>query len=110
MVKLVKDRYSTALDTVYQGWSDSDLKDYLVKNGYMKSDTQKKREELMKMVNDKYSSMSGTINGKAAEYLTWPDARLRAFLREKDYDEQKVIPGDRPGLIRKSSASILEQI
>jgi hypothetical protein len=34
-----------------------------------------------------------------ATYLTWPDARLRAYLREQGVSED-YIPGDRPGLLR----------
>jgi hypothetical protein len=102
MLKLVKDKYSSALDTLYLGWTDSQIKGWLVSNGYIRSDAQKRRDELVKMFNDKYSNLAGAINGRAVEYLTWPDARLRAFLREKDYDEEKVLPGTRAGLIRES--------
>jgi len=101
MVKMVKDSYSTALDTLYMGWSDSQIKDWMVSNGYIKSDVQKRREELLKQFHEKYSGVAGAVNGRAAEYLTWPDARLRAFLRERDFDEKKVIPGDRPGLVQE---------
>jgi len=101
MQKLVKDSYSSALDTLYMGWSDSQIREWMISNGYLKSDAQKRRDELIKTFHEKYSSVSGALNGRAAEYLTWPDARLRAFLREKDYDEQKVIPGDRPGLMQE---------
>jgi hypothetical protein len=34
-----------------------------------------------------------------AAYLTWPDARLRAYLREQGVGEEH-IPGDRPNLLR----------
>ena len=37
---------------------------------------------------------------KVAEYLTWPDARLRAYLREHGVSEE-YLPGDRPGLLRE---------
>ena len=35
-----------------------------------------------------------------AEYLVWPDARLRAYLREHGVSEAH-LPGDRPGLLRE---------
>ena len=36
---------------------------------------------------------------KLAAYLTWPDARLRAYLRQQGVSEE-YIPGDRPSLLR----------
>lgn len=38
-------------------------------------------------------------NARLAAYLTWPDARLRAYLREQGVSED-YIPGDRPSLLR----------
>ena len=38
-------------------------------------------------------------HAKLAADLTWPDARLRAYLREQGVSE-KYIPGDRPSLLR----------
>jgi len=38
---------------------------------------------------------------RTAAYLTWPDARLRAFLREHGVDDNK-LPGSRTGLLRES--------
>ena len=38
-------------------------------------------------------------HAKLAAYLTWPDARLRAYLREQGVSEE-YIPGDRPNLLR----------
>ena len=46
---------------------------------------------LLKRYNDQHA--------KLAAYLTWPDARLRAYLREKGVSEE-YIPGDRPNLLR----------
>lgn len=36
---------------------------------------------------------------KTAAYLAWPDARLRAYLREHGVDETQ-LPGTRTGLLR----------
>jgi len=36
-----------------------------------------------------------------AAYLTWPDARLRAYLRERGISEEH-IPGDRPSLLQET--------
>lgn len=40
-------------------------------------------------------------SARTAAYLTWPDARLRAYLRERGLDDSK-IPGTRTGLLRMS--------
>ena len=38
-------------------------------------------------------------HARLASYLTWPDARLRAYLREQGVSEEH-IPADRPNLLR----------
>jgi hypothetical protein len=68
----------------------------------MRSDAQVKRDELVKAINAKYHDAAT----RGAAYLTWPDARLRAYLRERGVGEG-ALPGSRPGLLRKSSCSSL---
>jgi hypothetical protein len=46
--------------------------------GYMRSDAQVKRDELTHLFKEKYSAVASTI----APYFVWPDARLRAYIRE----------------------------
>jgi hypothetical protein len=41
------------------------------------------------------------VGSKTAAYLTWPDARLRAYLRDHGVSEDKV-PGSRPGLLQET--------
>lgn len=41
--------YSTS-DAVYDAWSDSDLKKWLVDHGVVKSDAQITREKMLKMI------------------------------------------------------------
>ncbi|KAH8828005.1 hypothetical protein DL96DRAFT_1601260 [Flagelloscypha sp. PMI_526] len=88
--RLVSDNYANARDTVWSSWSDSDIRQWLIANGYMKSDAQKTRDELVTMIND-----------KTAAYLTWPDARLRAYLREHGFSEA-ALPSSRPGLLQET--------
>lgn len=40
------------------------------------------------------------VMSRTAAYLAWPDARLRAFLREHDVDDSK-LPGSRTSLLRE---------
>lgn len=42
-----------AKDTVWSGWKDSDMRDWLIKNGYLKSDAKKTREELVELMHSK---------------------------------------------------------
>jgi hypothetical protein len=73
--QLLTDNYHKAKSTVFSGWHDSELRDYLVQHGLVKSDYEAKRDDMIKMVGDKYQATS-------SPYLAWPDARLRAYLRD----------------------------
>ncbi|ELU37734.1 Ish1 domain-containing protein [Rhizoctonia solani AG-1 IA] len=92
--KLVRDNYLSAKGTAWDGWTESELRQWLIDNGYMRSDAQAKRDELVDLMNRKYSD----AHHKTADYLTWPDARLRAYLRAHGVDESQ-IPATRPGLL-----------
>ena len=96
-----RDNYASASDTVWASWSDSDLRSWLLAHGYIRTEGQKKRDELVKLINSKYSE----ANARTAAYLTWPDARLRAYLRNHGISED-AIPTSRPGLLRKSCDSV----
>ncbi|RPD77197.1 hypothetical protein L226DRAFT_459470, partial [Lentinus tigrinus ALCF2SS1-7] len=65
-------------------------------HGYLRSDAQKSRDELIKLMQDKYTDVSS----RTADYLTWPDARLRAYLRENGFSDDK-LPTSRPGLLQE---------
>jgi hypothetical protein len=47
-------------------------------------------------MNDKYNEASS----KSGAYLTWPDARLRGYLRAHGVDDSYV-PTSRPGLLQE---------
>ncbi|KAF8999783.1 hypothetical protein BDQ17DRAFT_733076 [Cyathus striatus] len=119
LTELMTKYYYNTSDSVWHGWSDSELHNWLVKHGYiktdaqirrekmikmnwlvehgyMRSDAQVKRDELVKAANEKWTD----VNAKSAAYLTWPDARLRAYLREHGVSED-MVPGDRPGLLQE---------
>ncbi|KAI0078390.1 hypothetical protein K474DRAFT_1660392 [Panus rudis PR-1116 ss-1] len=94
--QLVADNYVNAKDTVWSGWKDSDMRDWLIRHGYLKSDAQKTRDELVDLMHSKYNDYSA----RTAPYLVWPDARLRAYLRENGLSED-ALPTSRPGLIQE---------
>ncbi|CAE6404769.1 unnamed protein product [Rhizoctonia solani] len=95
--KLVRDNYLSAKGTAWEGWNDSELRQWLIDNRYLRSDAQVKRDELVDLMNRKYSD----VHHKTADYLTWPDARLRAYLRAHGVDEAQ-IPATRPGLLHET--------
>ncbi|KAF5390864.1 hypothetical protein D9757_004490 [Collybiopsis confluens] len=78
MQKLVQDNYSHATSTVTSAWTDSQMRNWLIEKGYMRSDAQVKRDELVRLFKNKYFAAAATIS----PYFVWPDARLRAYLRE----------------------------
>ena len=47
------DNFNNARDTVWGSWSDSEIRSWLIDNGYLKSDAQAKRDELVKLINEK---------------------------------------------------------
>ena len=93
---LLSDNYAAASDTVWGSWSDSDLRAWLIEHGYLRTDAQVRRDQLVKLMNEKYNDASA----RTAAYLTWPDARLRAFLRNHGMSED-ALPTSRPGLLRE---------
>ncbi|KAG8909012.1 hypothetical protein FRB99_000115 [Tulasnella sp. 403] len=95
MQNLVAKNYYSAHGTAWAAWSDSSMKKWLVDHGYLRSDAQTKRDQLVKLMNDKYADTSA----KTAEYLTWPDARLRAYLRSWGVDDTQF--GSRPTLLQE---------
>lgn len=94
------------------------MREWLIEHGYIKSDVQKTRDELVALMSDKYvwvisSFLSRMLTGglwdryndyssRTAPYLVWPDARLRAYLRENNISED-ALPTSRPGLLRTSA-------
>ena len=72
------------------------MRAWLIERGYLRSDAQKKRDELVRLMQDHYSAASA----RAAAYLTWPDARLRAYLREHGVADA-ALPIGRAGLLQE---------
>jgi hypothetical protein len=53
LIILDSDHYTNAADTFWSAWSESDIRSWLINHGYLKSDAQARRDELVKMINDK---------------------------------------------------------
>ena len=50
----VRDNYVHVKDTFWSAWSDNSIRQWLVDHGYIRSDAQVKRDELIKLANEKY--------------------------------------------------------
>lgn len=111
----IREHYS-ASDSIWGTWTDSEIRQWLSDNGYLegRNDVQSHRD-LVDLINTKCVYLSGSLfpspclifhrysgaSAKVASYLVWPDARLRAYLRERGISEI-ALPTSRPGLLRTS--------
>ncbi|CAK5265989.1 unnamed protein product [Mycena citricolor] len=95
LTKLIEDNYLNARDTLWESWSDSQMRDWLAEHG--EKNVPAKRDQLVKLMQNKYNDAAGM----SAAYLTWPDARLRAYLRNRGIDESG-LPTSRPGLLQET--------
>lgn len=99
LIKLMEVHYLSASDSIWGAWRDSDIREWLTTHGYIDERTasRKTRDELVDLINSKYADASV----KSASYLVWPDARLRAYLRERGVSED-ALPTSRPGLLQET--------
>jgi hypothetical protein len=97
LLKLMEDHYAQAHDTIWSAWSDSAMREWLIEHNFVRSDAQLKRDELINLMQAKYNE----AESRAVSYLVWPDARLRAYLRERGISED-ALPTSRPGLLQET--------
>lgn len=62
LVRFNRDNYISAKDTFWHAWSDNQVRDYLVENGYIRSEAQVRRDELYKLANEKYVGPSHCLD------------------------------------------------
>jgi hypothetical protein len=48
-----RDNYLSAKDTFWSAWSDNQIRTWLIEKGYMRSDAQYKRDQLIKLADEK---------------------------------------------------------
>ncbi|KAI0027980.1 hypothetical protein K488DRAFT_90238 [Vararia minispora EC-137] len=97
--RLVADNYLAAQDTIWSSWRDADIRGWLVEHDIVSQEKADKmtRAELEKTISARYNDASE----RTADYLVWPDARLRAYLREHGIPEE-ALPTSRPGLLQET--------
>ncbi|KAJ6578866.1 hypothetical protein DFH09DRAFT_980169 [Mycena vulgaris] len=96
LVKLMQDNYVNAKDSIWEAWSDSQMREWLVAHSDLKT-VPTKREELVKLMQAKYDNAADPT----FTALAWPDARLRAYLRNHGLEES-ALPTSRPGLLQET--------
>ena len=57
MTLTCSDNYLSAKDTFWDAWSDNQIRQWLIDQGYLRSGAQAKRDELIKLANDKYAGI-----------------------------------------------------
>ncbi|EIW76838.1 hypothetical protein CONPUDRAFT_110475 [Coniophora puteana RWD-64-598 SS2] len=99
LLKLLEENYTSSPETIWSAWSDSDIRKWLVQNNIVDEKTAagKKRDQLIKLIQPKYHGVAASTT----QYLAWPDARLRAYLRERGISED-ALPTSRPGLLQET--------
>lgn len=106
---MCSERYDHLSETLVSAWTTSEIRHWLVDHKYIDDRTAagKKRDELITLASEHYKELAATARqqsldakNKVASYLTWPDARLRAYLKESGMTEQKM-PQQRDELLRK---------
>jgi hypothetical protein len=96
---MVSDNYKWTNDQLFSSWTNSDLRNYLIHNGWIKSDYQAKRDEYINLAQKHGSALTDTTR----EYISWSDARLKAYLRSTGLSLEKT-PTSRDGLLREMRA------
>jgi O-methyltransferase involved in polyketide biosynthesis len=84
---------------VWSSWTDSELHDWLVAHGIVRSEARIQRDKLVKMVGDNYANAQDTV------WSAWSDSQMREWLIEHGYlrtDAQKT----RDELIKMMNAKV----
>ncbi|KAJ4473059.1 hypothetical protein J3R30DRAFT_759691 [Lentinula aciculospora] len=113
MRKLVQDNYVNTQSTLSSAWTETQMRAWLIEKGYMRSDAELKRDEFARLFNSKYAAASAAI----APYFVWPDARLRAYLREhslisspsSSFDSSSSSSSQQTFSLPKSRAELLQE-
>ncbi|PLW55088.1 hypothetical protein PCANC_02571 [Puccinia coronata f. sp. avenae] len=75
--KILNEKYYTIKENILGGWSESQMRQWLIENGFLKSDYQAKKDEILDLFSQKYSDAAS----KSSEYVSWSDNRVRGWLR-----------------------------
>lgn len=96
---MVASNYKWSTDEIYSSWTDSDLRNWLIQNGYVKTDFEAKRDEMV----DTVQKNAVSLTDSAREYFSWSDNRLRTYLAQTGLTVDRQ-PSTREQLLREVRA------
>ena len=92
-------------DYVYSTWDDSQMKDYLVSRGVLKSDAQKTRDQYLKLMKEHYATVADPVwQAWSDSYMVCPPT-IRHTFRGTDSDVAWVAPQQRVDQVGLSEES-----
>lgn len=91
-VKLMDEHYEKSKNVAWSAWDDSSMREWLVNRGIIRSNENKKHDDLIDLMEKEYKA-------PRTPYLAWPDARLRSTLRSYGVDDRKI--NNRAGLLQE---------
>jgi len=85
----VSDSYNSVKDWIFDSWTDSQLKDFLDKNGFP-SPQPRKRDTLLTQARENYESIAKKVGQTSAYpgdwlYQTWSESDLKEFLDSRGF-------------------------
>ncbi|KAI9622223.1 hypothetical protein H4Q26_015259 [Puccinia striiformis f. sp. tritici PST-130] len=75
--RVLNEKYYSVKENIVGGWSESQMRQWLIDNGFLKSDYQAKKDEILDLFSKNYSDLAA----KSSEYVSWSDNRVRGWLR-----------------------------
>lgn len=98
----VSANWYSAQDNLVAGWKESDMRDWLIQHGYLKSDAQAAKDDVSSLsryfgpkirrlkadanlaqIASSFAQHYGKVVNKSSSYLSWSDARIKGWLRSK---------------------------
>ncbi|POV97428.1 hypothetical protein PSHT_14583 [Puccinia striiformis] len=71
--RVLNEKYYSVKENIVGGWSESQMRQWLIDNGFLKSDYQAKKDEILDLFSKNYSDLAA----KSSEYVSWSDNRVR---------------------------------
>lgn len=98
------DNYNSVTDTssYWSAWTDSDLRNWLIANGYLKSEAQATRDQLLADAQKYGNDLAET----GRSYASWSDSKLKEYLSATGLNKT---PTTREGLMREMRARYVPQ-
>lgn len=87
--------FDSTKDYVYSTWDEAKLKGWLVEKGYIKSDSQKKKDELLELMNTYWGKVSNPV------YDAWSNSYMHYWLVMHNIISPETVQENRDFLVQK---------